>query len=414
MFKYKNQEELEKMSADELKQYHTDMKAHEKSERENEIKSAVDPLQKSLKTVEDEQKKTNDDIKTIGETLSTIDAKLKTTTTAEVKGFLHAVIKENYEAIKDAFKGNNKTPFSFEVVKVPAMHMTNNGTVTNIAGLTNYPTGSFEVDNEIAMIRVPENFILSIIRNTQREKVPEMVIKKQQVAGEGAVAVVAEGAVKPLLQYKFQNTSTLRKKYAGRIEWTEEFEMDFEALLDAIVEMFERDVLTAWQDGILDVIDTNATAYVSSSLDGTLPKPDNGLAIIAVMQQIKALGYTPNAVLMNPMDIDASVYTQDLDGNFSIKPYIDATGNRIAGVRLIPSLKIDAGTAFVGDFSIYKEIHTRFIFRRGQYNAQFIENEYTAVGEVFSVLNAAPAQYPAIVKVNLATVKAALQLDVTP
>lgn len=413
-FKYKTVAEINALSADEQEKYLADKKTHEDELRKKELEKGLEPVNTELKSIKDEQSKTSKDISDIAETLATMDAKLKTTTTAEVKGFLHTVIKENYEAIKDAFKGNNKTPFSFEVIKVPAMHMTNNGTVANIAGLTNYPTGSFEVDNEIAMIRVPENFILSIIRNTQREKVPEMVIKKQQVAGEGAVAVVAEGAVKPLLQYKFQNTSTLRKKYAGRIEWTEEFEMDFEALLDAIVEMFERDVLTAWQDGILDVIDTNATAYVSSSLDGTFPNPDNGLAIIATMQQIKALGHTPNGVFMNPMDIDASVYTQDLDGNFSIKPYIDATGNRIAGVRLIPSLKIDAGTAFVGDFSIYKEIHTRFIFRRGQYNAQFIENEYTAVGEVFSVLNAAPAQYPAIVKVNLATVKAALQLDVTP
>lgn len=49
MFKYKNQEELEKMSADELKQYHTDMKAYEKSERENEIKNAVEPLQNVFK-----------------------------------------------------------------------------------------------------------------------------------------------------------------------------------------------------------------------------------------------------------------------------------------------------------------------------------------------------------------------------
>ena len=407
-FNYKKSAEINALSEDEQDKYLADKNTHEYESRKKELQKGLDPINVELKSIKEGQKKTDEDIKTIGETLSTIDAKFKSKATPELEGYLRSVIKENYETIKEAFKSNNKTPFSFEVVKVPAMHMTNNGTVTNIAGLTNFPTGSFEVDNEIAMIRVPENFILSVIRNVQREKVSEMVIKKQQVPGEGVVAVVTEGTVKPESQYKFQNTSTLRKKYAGRIEWSEEFEMDFEALLDAIIEMFERDVLTAWQDGILDIIDTNATSYISSSLDGTLPNPDNGLAIIAAMQQIKALGYIPNNVFMNPMDIDASVYTQDLEGKFSIKPYIDATGNRIAGVRLIPSLKIDVGTAFVGDFSIYKETHTRFIFRRGQYNEQFINNEYTAVGEVFSVLNAAPAQYPAIIKINLETVKAAL------
>ena len=186
--------------------------------------------------------------------------------------------------------------------------------------------------------------------------------------------------------------------------------MDFEALLDAIVDMFERDVITAWQDDLINIITTNATAYVSSSLDGTLVSPDNGLAIVAAAQQVKALGYTPNFVLMNPVDIDAAVYTQDADGNFQLKPYIDSSGNRIAGITVIPSLKIDEGTALVGDFSIYKEIHSAFIMRRDQYGDQFIENEYTLVGEVFSVLNAAPASYTGVININLATVKAALKV----
>lgn len=83
-------------------------------------------------------------------------------------------------------------------------------------------------------------------------------------------------------------------------------------------DMFERDVITAWQDDLIKIITTNATAYVASSLDGTLVSPDNGLAIVAAAQQVKALGYTPNFVLMNPVDIDAAVYTQDANGNFKL------------------------------------------------------------------------------------------------
>lgn len=402
-FKKKTVAEINAMSPEEQEKYLADAKSHEdkvrKDEMDKAVKDALEPLKQS-------QDKTTKDVGEILEDVTAIKEAMKSRVNPELKGFLHTVIKENHEEIVKNFKEKGSKEFLIE--KVPAMHMTNNGTVTNVAGLENFPTGTFEVDNDIAMIRVPENFILSVIRNTQRTKVPEMVIKKQQVPGEGAVAVVAEGAVKPLLQYKFQNTSTRRKKYAGRIEWTEEFEMDFEALLDAIIEMFERDVLTAWQDGIIDTIEANATTYISSSLDDTLPNPDNGLAVIAVMQQIRALGYNPDVVIMNPVDIDAAIYTQDANGNLQIKPYIDANGNRLGGGRLVPSLKMNPGEALVGEFGIYKEIHTGFIFRRGQYNEQFIENEYTAVGEVFSVLNAAPAQYPAVVKVNLATVKAAL------
>ncbi len=398
------------ISADQFKELEADKQMDLQNEYLGELETQIGnsaSKEELQTTIKDEIKKlTEGAIKDISESVNSISEKIRVQMDPEMKGYLHTVIKENHEAIKAAFKGRDH--FEFTVEKVPAMHMTNNGTVTNVSGLA-YPTGSFEVDSDIAMIRVPENFILRVIRNTQRANVPEMVIKKQQVAGEGTVAVVAEGAVKPLIQKKFQNTSTTRKKYAGRIEWSEEFAMDFEALLDAIIDMFELDVLTAWQDGLIDQIEANATVYVASSLDDTLPNPDNGLAIVAVMQQIKALGYTPNFAIMNPADIDSAVYTQDQNGNFSLKPYIDASGNKIGGVTLIPTLKMAPGEALVGDFSIYKEIHTGFIFRRGQYNAQFIENEYTAVGEVFSVLNAAPADYPAVVKVNLATVKASLQ-----
>ena len=412
MFKYKNPEELEKMSADELKQYHTDMKVHEKSEIESEIGKATKPIQDDVTAIKDAQKESAKDVTAIKEELTVIAEQMKSKVSPELKNFLHTIVKERHQDFIDAFK--NEGELKIIVTKVAAMHMTNNGTVSNISGLTAYPTGSFEVDGDIAYIRVPENFILNVIRNTQRAKVPNQIISRQQVATEGAVAVVAEGAVKPLLQYKFQNVSTSRRKYAGRIEWTEEFEMDFEALLDAIIDLFERDVITAWQDGIIDIIDANATAYVSSSLDGTLVLPDNGLAVIAAAQQIRVLGGIPDYVLMNPVDIDSAVYTQDTEGNFQLKPYIDASGNRIAGLTVVPSLKIDAGTALVGEFGIYKEIHSGFIMRRGQYGTQLIENEYTLIGEVFSILQVAPANLPFVVKINLATVKAALQLDPTP
>lgn len=405
-FEYKSAEEIGKMSAEDQNKYLQDKTAHETTVRKDEIEKAVKPVQDDVTAIKAAQKTAGDDISAIKEEVKSIGEQMKSKMTPEMKNFLHAIVKEKHQDFVDAFKNNGD--LKIVVTKVAAMHMTNNGTVSNVAGLTAYPAGSFEVDSDIAYIRVPENFVLNVIRNTQRAKVPNQLISRQQVATEGAVAVVEEGAVKPLLQYKFQNVSTSRKKYAGRIEWTEEFEMDFEALLDAIIDLFERDVITAWQDGLIDIIDTNATAYIGSSLDGTLVAPDNGLAVIAAAQQIRALGGLPNYVWMNPADIDAAVYTQNADGTFMLKPYIDASGNRIAGLTVVPSLKVDAGTAFVGDFSIYKEIHSGFIMRRGQYGDQFIENEYTLIGEVFSILQVAPANLPLVVKINLATVKTAL------
>jgi hypothetical protein len=401
MFKYKNQEELENLSAEELKQYHTDMKAHEAKL----VKDQID------KAVEEATDKSDAKIKELSEDIQSLEEKLKVTASPELKAFLHTVVKENFESIKENMRA--KKDFKFEITKVatkaPTIHTTTN-TVSNVAGLSYPLSNNYEVEPNIARIRVPENFILEMLPNRQKSVVPQILIKRQQLPTEGAAAKTAEGGLKPLLKYAVQNTSTKREKYAGRIEYTEEFEMDFEDLLADIIDMFETDVLTAWQDGLFNIVDTNATSYVGGVLDGTFPNPDNGLAIVAAGLQVESLGYYVTKVVMNPQDIAASFYTQDLNGNFSIKPYIDANGNVIgSGYQLIKSHKVPVGVAYVGDFDVYREIHSGFIIRRGQYGEQFIHNEYTIVGEVFSILNAAPIDYKGIVKVNLATVKAALK-----
>src|SRR5690606_41879628 len=56
------------------------------------------------------------------------------------------------------------------------------------------------------------------------------------------LALVDEGGTKPLVQFTFVKTSTDRQKYAGRIEWSEEFEMDNEMLFSEIITMFEDQV----------------------------------------------------------------------------------------------------------------------------------------------------------------------------
>lgn len=319
---------------------------------------------------------------------------------------LKKMVKEKHQDIVAAFK--NKTPLDF-TFKVAAMHMTNNGTVTNAEGL-DYPlTDNFTVDSEIARIRYPENFLLNVIPNRQVSKVPAQRIKIGETTKEGAAAVVAEGAVKPLIQFKFVRTSTDRVKYAGRIEWTEEFEMDYEALFRAILQMFEQEVVRVWQNGLLAEIISNATAYVSSVLDGTFIAPDNGLAIIAGQSQLNALNYYPNVVLMNPADVVATMYQQDSEGNLKNVPYMNVATGTIGGMKLVSSNTIEQGTAIIMDSSVYYEEHSDFILREGQYGDQLIENEYTAIGEVFSILSIAERDLVGVLELDLDAVKAVLQ-----
>lgn len=368
-----------------------------------QIKSIEEKLEKLPKA--EAIQKLQKDVSEALETLAQLKEKTEKGSLSDIDKYrLKKKIEEKHDEIVEAIK--HKKPFEISF-KAAAMHMTNNGTVSN--GTVNYPsTDNFSVDSDIAAIRYPDNFILNVIPNRQVSKVPQNRIKTEQAPVEGSAAVTAEGAVKPLIQYKFVRTSTDRVKYAGRIEWTEEFEMDFEALFNAILRMFEQDVVRTWQNGILSQISTNATAYVSSTLDDTLPEPDNGLAIVAGQSQLQALNYMPDVVLINPSDLFPTMFQQDANGNLKLSPYINVTTGTINGMRLIQSNTIPQGVVRIGESSLYNEEHSDFILRTGQYADQLIENEYTAIGEIFSLLSIAERDLVGWLELDLATVKASL------
>ena len=318
---------------------------------------------------------------------------------------LAPMIKENISEIADAIK--NKKEFQFEF-KVPAPHRTDNGTVTNPTGL-NFPlSDNYQYDSDIVRIRVPENFINNYIRSREVSKVPEQIIANEQAPKEGTIAVVPEGGAKPLNQYKIVRTIAEREKIAGHIEWSEEFAYDYERLLNAFVDMLERDVITFWHDHILEQMIANATAYVSSALDGTLVAPDNALAVIAAQSQMQGINFNPDVVFMNPRDVTATLYEQKENGEIKNKPYIDVVNGTIAGIKLVVTNKIEPGKFLLGEGSTYKEEHSRYIFRAGQYNDQFITNMYTAIGELFTILKIAELNIPAWIYGDLELIKTAL------
>jgi len=346
-------------------------------------------------------------LKNVAEALEKIE-KQNTTLIGEKEKFqLKKYVRENHKSIVDAIKNGTDLPgMEFTALKAAAMFTTTSA-VTNGTGVGLPLVENFLVENDIAVIRHPENFILDVIPNTQIAKVPSEVIRTEQATEEGAVAVVAEGGTKPLTSDTFIRNRTLRKKYAGRIEWTEEFEMDNEMLFAEIVRMFEDKVIRAWQDGIIATIQTNAVAYTSSVFDGTFVKADNALAVIAGQSVIQGMYFTPNVVIMNPSDIFTAMFTQDTEGRSELKPYIVNNNGSysINGMRVFSSYKIAQGTALIGDSSVYREWHSSFIFRVGTYNDQFIKNQKTAIGEVFSLLRIANNEKPAWMVLDLDAVR---------
>jgi hypothetical protein len=321
---------------------------------------------------------------------------------------LRKTIKKQHAEICEAIRSGKDLEINFSAKRSAAMY-TADTAISNDMGVDFPLNENFEFESEIAKIRYPENFILNVISNQQVAKVPQQIIKNEQATAEGAVQVVNEGGTKPLVSDTFVRTLTLRKKYAARIEWTEEFEMDNEMLYNEILMMFEEKVVRFWNNGLIDIIIDNGTPYTTSVLDGTLVVPDNGLAVIAAQSVINGMNFTADTVLMNPADIVSTMFTQDTEGNSRLLPYMQ--NGQINGMTVFSSNAIEIGTAIVMDSTVYRELHSNFILRFGTYNDQFIKNEKSAIGEVFSILRIAVNNLPGVMSIDLDAVKAALLKD---
>ena len=318
---------------------------------------------------------------------------------------LRKMVREQHKDICEAIRSGNDLTISFNAKRAAAIY-TASTAVANDTGVLLPLNENYEFESEISKIRYPENFILDVISNRQVAKVPQQIIKNEQATAEGAVALVAEGGTKPLVSDTFLRTLTLRKKYAAHIEWTEEFEMDNEMLYSEILAMFEEKVVRFWNNGLIGTIVSNGTAYTTSVMDDTLVIPDNGLAVIACQSVINGMNFNADVVLMHPSDIVTTMFTQDTEGNSRLLPYMQ--NGQINGMRVVSSNAITLGTAIVMDSSVYREVHSDFILRFGTYNDQFIKNQKSAVGEVFSILRIAKNNLPGVMAVTLSTVRAAL------
>ncbi len=318
---------------------------------------------------------------------------------------LRKMVREQHNDIVDAIRNGKDLEITFNAKRAAAIY-TASTAVANDIGVLLPLNENYEFESEISKIRYPENFILDVISNRQVAKVPQQIIKNEQATAEGAVALVAEGGTKPLVSDTFLRTLTLRKKYAAHIEWTEEFEMDNEMLYNEILAMFEEKVVRAWNNGLISTIVSNGTAYTTSVMDDTLVIPDNGLAVIACQSVINGMNFNADVVLMHPSDIVTTMFTQDTLGNSRLLPYMQ--NGQINGMRVVSSNAITLGTAVVMDSSVYREMHSDFILRFGTYNDQFIKNQKSAVGEVFSILRIAKNNMPGVMAVTLSTVRAAL------
>lgn len=320
------------------------------------------------------------------------------------KYILRKALESKKEEILKVMRAQSAVPWGleFKAKRAASAMMT---TSTIVTGAVAQNSDNVFEDMDVTIIRYPQNFIGDAINSRQVSVVPESIKWKEQItAGVGVPAAVSEGNEKPLVDYKFEWKYAYRKKYAGRIEMTEETEIDFEQLVLDIITMFEQQVLRAYNAGLLADILSWADGYAGSALDLTIVKPTLMNVISAGKLDIQTDNYNADTLILNPSDYAETQNMQDTLGN----PIFVPDNVLFPGLRLFVTNNIAAGTALLGEGGIIQEQHGSFILRSGTYGNQFIENEKTIVGEIFSVLKLPTESKKGWVKLDIAAVKAAL------
>ena len=367
-----------------------------------ERQKAIDKLANQLGTL-DEGQTVAGIIRGMAEKIDQLETRANRGFSDKDKKSLRAVLEANKDVIRNSRRKDAPAwEVEFTAKRAASALMTTSTLLTGALAINN---PNMLDDMDITFIQYPKNFILDAITSRQVSKVPATRRWKEQItAGTGAVASTAEGVEKPLVDYKFEYKYAYRVKYPGRIEMTEEDEIDMEQLTIDILNMFERDVIKAWQDGVLAAIVAYAPSYTTTGLNGTIVKPTVYSVIGAGKLHVQVNNYEPDVVILNPADAAEAMYLQDNNGNQQFIP----SDLMFGGLQPFISNKVAAGTVIVGTKAMIDEQHGNFIIRRGTYGTQFIENEFTVVGEVFSNLKLPTASQYSWCKLDVATVKAAL------
>lgn len=315
------------------------------------------------------------------------------------------MLEEKKDDIQRARKSGENWGIEFRAKRAASALMTTSTVLTGDTAINN-PNMFDALD--MVVIQYPKNFILDDNNSRQVTKVPAIWRWKEQIAAKtGTPGVISEGSAKTLVDKKFEYKTANRVKYAGRIEMTEEVEIDFEQLVLDIINMFETDVIKAWHDGVLAALLSYASTYTSTSLDGTFPVPDIYGVIMAGVAWIQNQKYNPDIICMNPMDVWLARSAQDLNGNYKANPF--GPGDNFAGLQLFVSTAVTQGKILIGTKQTVQEQHGSFIVRNGQYGDQLIENAYTVIGEVFSVLKTPTESKPSWLYLDIETVKESIR-----
>lgn len=418
------------------------MELNEIAEIKKEIDSTVSSLKSTMKTAQDEVKAlaakaaTNDDItalkaehqksfdkygeriEKLQEQADALETKSKTFKASQdkTKSF-EENLRESLESRKDALTNIRESKSGaeragFEVKAAATMTMSNysGGTV----GLTTW-------DNELTRPPLRQPYLRQLVTN--RPVSGMYVAWAEMTARDGAVSTVAEGALKPAIDFDIVEASKKVEKIAGWIKASKESLADIPNLTAEINQELITQVnlkldqqiyagtgTTPQLKGITVYAPTISVTGLPFATAGGGVKSPNRADVLMVADAVVANSlFTATHALVNPLDWAMIMLDKDTQGNSINRPYITNGVMRVGNLTVVANTGVTVGTFVVGDMSkdilgIREEVNIQV----GYENDDFTKNLVTILAEMRAVNYIKANNVNAFVQGSFATVITAI------
>lgn len=257
--------------------------------------------------------------------------------------------------------------------------------------------------DDISGLKLRDTFIEQFATVTRTSK--PVYTYAEWIPGEGDADARTEGATKPQVDHDLKVTTETPIKVPAYEVLTEEAISDVDRMESTAREVILKRVLLKRQKVILFGSDAAAgvpahtglteaapTFSRAAGVDPSLPAAqfNEYVAVAAAILQVKMaqnhvddIDFMPNVIFLNPVDVYNMKLTREgSDGTYLFPNMTLLQQNQIEGIRVVERKEIPAGSVLVGDFTRLNIVnYIDFAIKMGWINAQFIENQFTMLGE---------------------------------
>ena len=421
MFKYKNQEELEKMSSTELDKYHEDMKAHEADLRKKEIESATSVIKEDVSTIKTGQDKVNKDVQDLAETVNSIAEQMKSNFGGMIvdEEKLLETIAEKREEIEAIYKAGTG---SIEIMVIPNANKAV-GTITTASGtITGMDALLATQLNPLQRIELDVMDIESEVTTFATSE--PIYTYTYALPKDGKYEFQNEGEVKEQTDFTWKNGSSNVKTFAAWEKLTEQAVQDVKGLLSVAKGYlkdrhdYDKALAIVFGDAAHDIpgIVGTATPFTAGALAASVVDPNFtdiiSAGILSVRTRTNYPGsprFSPNVAYVNPIDFFKEfTAAKDKEGR-PLYPTAQLGVVVIGSTIVKQRFEIPVGKILIADLKkVMLSNYLPYTVKIGWVNDDFIRNQFVLLGESRFHLFVKKLDEAAFLYDNIATIKTAI------